>query len=158
HDPRRGTGAMLVVRRGEERSMVADRGANAALDVRDLPEALPADVVLVSGYVLFDPGSERAGLEALARARAPIVAVDAASWPLLHAYGPRRFLEATRRANVLLANERELDVLASDDRPQDIAARWGFEHLVLKRGPRGATAIGSHQSTAVSAPTVTMAD
>jgi sugar/nucleoside kinase (ribokinase family) len=110
-DPDARTGAMLVVRDGGERSMVADRGANARLSPADLPDELVAGAVLVSGYLFFHPVSEVAAVAALARAEAPGIAVDAASWPLLEAYGPERFLKATAQATLLLANVREAETL-----------------------------------------------
>src|SRR3989442_2954860 len=58
------TGAMLVVRLSGERSMVADRGANAHLIAEDLPDRLPAGAVLLSGYLLYDPRSEPAAVAA----------------------------------------------------------------------------------------------
>ena len=47
------------------------------------------------------------------RAHAPFVAVEASSWPLVEAFGADRFLRETTGsgANVLLANEREVEVL-----------------------------------------------
>ena len=127
---------MLVLREAGDRSMVADRGANARLLPEDLPERLQAGAVLVSGYLFFDPGSEPAARAALERADSPLVAVDAASWPLLEAYGPERFLEAVAGANVLLVNEREADVLSQDGR---VKLEDRFEMVCRKRGAEGAT-------------------
>lgn len=124
------TGTMLVVRSGEERSMVADRGANDRLEPGDLPARFEARAVLVSGYLVLGEGSRGAALAALARAGGALVAVDAASWPLLEDFGPGRFLEAIERADLLFANEREAEVLAGPD-PEAAAAR-------LARGRRGA--------------------
>jgi len=107
------TGAMLVVRKGGERSMVADRGANATLSPEDLPRRLVAGAVLVSGYLFFHPRSEAFAIAALARSEGPVVAVDAASWPLLEAYGRDRFLGATREATLILANAREAETLTA---------------------------------------------
>jgi sugar/nucleoside kinase (ribokinase family) len=129
------TGTMLVIRQEGERSMIADRGANARLSPADLPDRLQAHAMLVSGYLLFDPGSEPAAVAALARADADLVGVDAASWPLLRDYGGERFLEATARANVLLANEREAEILG-DGAPERLTGR--YEHVFVKEGPRGA--------------------
>src|SRR5687768_18584334 len=42
------TGAMLVVVDGDERSMVADRGANGRFGPSDLPDRLQAGAILVS--------------------------------------------------------------------------------------------------------------
>ena len=110
-DRDRPTGTMLVVYEEGERSMVADRGANARLRPEDLPGRLTAGAVLVSGYLLLqEPGNE-AAVAALDRADATWVAVDAASWPLLEAFGAARFFRDAVRANVVLTNEREARVL-----------------------------------------------
>ncbi|MGH2766975.1 MAG: carbohydrate kinase family protein [Actinomycetota bacterium] len=132
------TGAVLVAREAWERSMVADRGANARLSPDDLPGSLEAGSVLVSGYLLFHPGSQAAALAALDRARAEHVAVDAASWPLLREFGPGRFLEAVGGATVLLANGREAETLAGPD-PDRAAARLAerFPVVAVKLGADG---------------------
>jgi sugar/nucleoside kinase (ribokinase family) len=101
------TGTMLVVFEAGERSMVADRGANARLHPSDLPERLEAGAVLVSGYLLLQDGAREAGVEALRRADAAWVAVEAASWPLVDAAGADGFHELAAGATAVLANERE---------------------------------------------------
>jgi sugar/nucleoside kinase (ribokinase family) len=138
-DPVARTGAVLSVRDPEERSMVADRGANARLSPDDLPDRLEAGAVLVSGYLLFHPDSEPAARAALRRAAADHVAIDAASWPLVRDYGADRFLRATERATLLFANEREAEVLAGVG--GDAAAthlRRSYETIAVKLGARGA--------------------
>lgn len=134
-DPEARTGAMLVVWGHGDRSMVADRGANAQLSPDDLPAQLNAAAVFVSGYLLFHPGSEPATLAALERARARFVAVDGASWPLLEEFGAERFRLATTAANVLLVNRREADVLGGDDPANLVGA---YEHAFVKLGEHGA--------------------
>jgi len=128
------TGAMLVVREEGERSMVADRGANAHLAAADLPSSLEAGAVLVSGYLLFDPGSEEAAVAALERAGAPLIAVEGASWPLLARYGRARFFDSTACANLLLVNEREAMALA--ELPDNLLEHYA--HVCVKLGRRGA--------------------
>lgn len=137
-DSKARTGAVLVAREAWERSMVADRGANARLSPDDLPDHLEGVCVLVSGYLLFHPGSEAAAVAALGRARAEHVAVEAASWPLLREYGPGRFLDAAGPATVLLANGREAETLAGPD-PEQAATRLAerFRLVVVKLGPEG---------------------
>ncbi|MEO8424712.1 MAG: PfkB family carbohydrate kinase [Actinomycetota bacterium] len=107
------SGTMLVVVEAGERSMVADRGANARLTPDDLPAALDAGAVLVSGYLLLQDPTTPAGLAAIERSTATFVAVEASSWPLVEAFGADRFLSDTLRAgaNVLFVNEREAEVL-----------------------------------------------
>jgi sugar/nucleoside kinase (ribokinase family) len=134
-DPEARTGAMLIVREAGERSMVADRGANARLSPQDLPARLEAEAVLVSGYLLFHPGSLTAARAALDRADAEFVAVDAASWPLLEAYGAERFLQAIAKADTLLVNDREAEVLTQDGK---VALEDRFSRVCWKRGAEGA--------------------
>ena len=160
-DPQARTGAMLVVRRSGERSMVADRGANARLSPHDLPERLEARAVLVSGYLLFDPGSQEAATEALGRASARWVAIDAASWPLVQGCGPDRFRQLTKAASVLLANEREAIALAPDSADVEEAARelaHDWELVCVKRGFAGAIALSGHRFVRATPPAVEEAD
>jgi sugar/nucleoside kinase (ribokinase family) len=133
------TGAMLVVTEAEERSMVANRGANSHLREGSLPATLGAGAVFVSGYTLFDRATEATARAALARARAPIVAVDAGSWPLVERRGADWFFEATRPATMVFANEREAEVLAGardEEAARALAARYAM--AVVKLGARGA--------------------
>jgi sugar/nucleoside kinase (ribokinase family) len=152
------TGTMLVVHQANERSMVADRGANACLRADDLPKEMTADAVLVSGYLLFAEGSEAAALAALERADAPIVAVEASSWPLLQAYGPERFLAVTSRASLLLANEREAEVLFGPDGVDGPARQMDRGlRVAIKRGPKGALLVGWGKALDVPAPSASEA-
>jgi sugar/nucleoside kinase (ribokinase family) len=138
-DPDVRTGSMLVVHQAAERSMVADRGANARLSPDDLPARLEAGAVLVSGYLLFHPGSEPAARAALDRAGAEHVAVDAASWPLVRGYGREALLAATASATILLANAAEAEVLTGDP-PEAAAAKLAvaYGRVVVKDGAAGA--------------------
>lgn len=160
-DPAARTGVMLVLTQAGERSMVADRGANAGLVAGDLPGRLEARAVLVSGYLLFDPGSEQAARAALDRSAARWIAVEAASWPLLEAYGRERFLDATRGANVLLANEREAGVLAPGAPSPDEAARAlaaDYDLVCVKAGASGAVAAAGGELLRTPSPEVREAD
>ena len=135
------SGAMLVVVEAGERSMVADRGANARLTPDHLPTSLDGGAVLVSGYLLLQEPTTPAGLAAVERAHATFVAVEASSWPLVEAFGADRFLAETTGAgaNMLLANEREVEVLTGLS--GTAAARaLGERYLVacVKLGEKGA--------------------
>jgi ribokinase len=110
-DPEADTGTMLVVHEPGVRSMVADRGANARFSAEDLPERLEAVAVLVSGYMLLHEPTYPAAAAALERAAARFVAVDGASWPMIRDFGVERFFDATARANTLLVNQREAEIL-----------------------------------------------
>jgi sugar/nucleoside kinase (ribokinase family) len=141
-DPGAPTGTMLVVHEQGERSMVADRGANARLSVDDLPPSLEAGVVLVSGYLLLQPGAHDAAVAGLERARATHVAIDAASWPLLDAFGADRFFDETAAASAVLTNEREAYALTGLEGIA-AAAALGERYTVaaVKRGARGAVLV-----------------
>jgi ribokinase len=139
-DPEFPTGNLLAMVLGGERSMVADRGANARLSPSDLPDRLEARSILVSAYGLFDPGSEAAALAAIERSSSSIVAVDTASWPLLQAYGADTFFRATARATLLLANEAEDEVLRTAPRGRTACRPLDdrYPMVVIKRGAAGA--------------------
>jgi len=158
-DPEAETGTMLVVHEAGERSMVADRGANARLGPEDLPGAIRAGAVLVSGYVLLQEGSRPAALAALLRAEARYVAVDPASWPLVEGFGVDRFLEETTAANVILANELEARTLTGLE--GEAAARALGRHYRLacvKLGERGAVLWADEQVLEEPAPGVDEVD
>lgn len=135
------TGTMLVVHEPGERSMVADRGANARLGPDDLPATIEAGAVLVSGYLLLQEPGHDAALAALARARARsnLVAVEAASWPLVEAFGVDRFFEETSAATAVFANEREAEVLTGRT-GASTASRLGerYRLAAVKMDRRGA--------------------
>ena len=138
-DPEAETGTMLIVHEAGERSMVADRGANARLRPEDLPDALHGGAVLVSGYLLLQEDSRPAALAALRRAEARYVAVDPASWPLVEAFGVERFLEETEPANAILANELEARTLTGTE-AGSAARTLGRRYALacVKLGARGA--------------------
>jgi ribokinase len=136
------TGTMLIVRQGGERSMVADRGANALFRPDRLPGSLVAGAVLVSGYLLLHEDTTEAAEAAIERAVAPFVAIEAASWPLVDAFGAERFFDLTSRATVLLANDREAQALVGSS--GESAARALAERFALvcvKLGAEGVVAV-----------------
>jgi sugar/nucleoside kinase (ribokinase family) len=149
------TGTLFVARLEGERSMVSDRGANARVSAADLPEVLEAGAVLVSGYLLFHPSSEPAGIAALRRARADHVAIEASSWPLVEAYGADRFLEATAAATVLLANEAEAHALTGLETEAAAAAlARRFPMVCVKLGPAGALLLSNGRLIRREAPVI----
>jgi sugar/nucleoside kinase (ribokinase family) len=159
-DPADSTGTMLIVREAGDRSMVAHRGANARLQLDDLPDRIAAGAVLVSGYLLFDPGSEPAAVAALERAQARHAAVDAASWPMIEAYGADAFLKSTARATMILANALEARALTGLQDPEDaagaLAGRYGA--AVIKLGDRGALMATDRDRLRSAAPLISESD
>lgn len=135
------TGIFLETHVGGERSTVADRGANAHFGPTDIGE-VAADAVLVSGYVLLADATAAAGREALARARATWVAVDAGSHRLVGAVGADAALARTAGANALFANEEEATALTGETAEaaaKALARR--FRLVCVKLGAAGALAI-----------------
>jgi sugar/nucleoside kinase (ribokinase family) len=141
-DPEAPSGTMLVVFEAGERSMVADRGANARLVPADLPPDLTAGAVLVSGYLLLQEGTREAGLEAIRRSRSAWIGVEAASWPLVETVGPEGFDELATGATVVLANEREAGSMTAMG-PVAAARALGerYRAACVKRGPEGAVLV-----------------
>jgi sugar/nucleoside kinase (ribokinase family) len=141
-DPDAPTGTMLIVHEAGERSMVADRGANARLHPSDLPERLDAGAVLVSGYLLLQDGARDAGIEAIRRANTSWVAVEAASWPLVDDVRPEGFHELAAGATAVLANEREarsLTGLEPDEAVKVLGERYRLAGV--KVGAEGAVIV-----------------
>jgi sugar/nucleoside kinase (ribokinase family) len=136
------TGTMLVLHELGERSMVADRGANARLVPDDLPVRLDAGAALVSGYLLLHTEGHDAAVAAIERADAPWVAVEAASWPLVEAFGVERFFDDTVSATAIFANEQEARILTGME-GADAAQRLGerYRAAAVKLGDRGAVLV-----------------
>jgi len=146
-DDDRATGCVVVLVAGDgERTMLPDRGANAAL----CPADLPADVFAgdsghlhLSGYPLLHESSRAGGLAALELAGAAhmTVSVDPSSAAPLAAAGPAQFLEWTHAADICLLNLDEAEVLAGPGPPEALARRLSDEHyreVVVKLGAAGA--------------------
>jgi ribokinase len=135
------TGVMVVMTEAGERSMVADRGANAALEPDDV-RGIEASAVLVSGYLFLQEPGHRIALAAIADARTALLAIEAASWPLIDAFGADRFFEETARCHAVLANDREAEALVG--RTGDGAARVlgeRYRFAPVKRGAAGAVLV-----------------
>jgi ribokinase len=136
------TGAMLVMGEPGERSMVADRGANARFRADALPGMLVCGAALVSGYLLLHEDTHDTAVTAIERAVTPLVAVEAASWPLVEAFGVDRFFTSTERATVIFANDHEAEVLTGltgEKAARALAAH--FPLACVKHGADGATIV-----------------
>lgn len=115
-------------------TVVTHRGANERLSPADLPEPLDAEVLLVSGFALFQTGSMEAGRAALERFQGRWAAVDLASPKLAD-------LELAEGANVILATAEEARAVTGadpDEAARALASR--FEIACVKLGEQGAIA------------------
>jgi ribokinase len=145
-DPARPTGTCVVlVHPDGERTMFPEVGANAALSVRDVDEAL-ADVpafwhLHVSGYALLS-GAQQAALHAVAtaRERGASTSVTCASAAPLRRVGAGTFVGLTRDIQVIFANAEEAELLTGHADP--VAAAAGltntYPHAVVTCGSGGA--------------------
>ncbi len=162
------TGSIVVLTGPDgERTMITSRGANLNLCQADVPAALldGADLLHLTGYTLFEPGTRAVarGLIAEAGRRGIPFTVDPGSAAFLGALGPGEFLGWTSTAAVCFPNHDEAVVLAGQQsepaRPQPArhgqpapasqTRRWQTRHA-LPRSWHGTTA-WSHSSWARTA-------
>jgi ribokinase len=129
-------------------SVVAHRGANAHLSLRDIPDPLEGDALLVSGFSLFQSGSANAARAALQRFRGRWSAVDLAS-PKLAELGP------AADANVVLATAEEARAVTGAEPAEAVRALASrFELAVVKLGDEGAIAVRGDRVERAAAETV----
>lgn len=141
--PGTATGTIVsLVEPGGERSMLADRGANLALQPADVPDPVAGGHLHLSGYTLLDPGPRAAGLAALDRARNAgcTISVDPASTGPLAAYGVDGWLADTAAATLVLPNAEEARLLTGSTDPAAAARILAGRHpvAVVSLGAEGA--------------------
>jgi len=112
------TGTIVIVVDGETRTMLTDRGANAALPAAAVTDALLADaaVLHLTGYSLFDAFSidDLATLVARAHAFGVLVSFDPGSTGFIADFGLERFRTALAGVDVLLPNLDEGRLLSGE--------------------------------------------
>lgn len=153
---------VTIVSPDGERSFLTDRGANASLSAADLPPNLldGCDMLVVSGYSLFEPEA-RAGainLIAAARQRGLPVAIDPASVGFLKELGAEAFLAATHGVTTIFANEAEALALTGARDIEAALRNLGghYPRVIIKRGAAGAV-LGTHQGITLARPAPTVA-
>jgi sugar/nucleoside kinase (ribokinase family) len=137
------TGSIVILVRGEERSMLTERGANAAFRGESVTDALLDDAAIVhlSGYTIVKDFGSRAAQRVIGRARDRGVAISVTpgSYGYLAEYGAERFLADIRGTEVLIPNLAEGRLLSGHDEPNDVG-RALLEHaplVLLTRGSLG---------------------
>jgi sugar/nucleoside kinase (ribokinase family) len=114
---------VVLVDSDGQRSMLADRGANARLHPDDLHAPACAEAMRtarhlhLSGYVLLDPSSRPAALAALAAARAAGLSTSVDPQAAAHLTDPAGFLDDVREVDLLLPNADELTALTGKSEP-----------------------------------------
>lgn len=142
---------VVLVAPDGDRTMLADRGANAAFceaDVR-LPTVTGRAHLHLSGYVLLDSGSRPAGLAALAQAKAAgwTTSVDPQAANHIPKVGAETFLEWVRGVDLLLPNDAELGALGGVD-----TVLRTVQALVVTHGRHGASWYSATERVSVPAP------
>ncbi|NKQ53138.1 sugar kinase [Amycolatopsis sp. K13G38] len=127
---------------GGQRSMLADRGANARFRAEDVEAAALAGAshLHLSGYVLLYPSSRPGGLAALTAAKEAglTTSVDPQAAALIT--DPDRFLADVRGVDLLLPNADELTALAGSPHPAAAASLLGEVGAVaVTQGMAGAS-------------------
>ena len=141
--PGAATGTIVsLVETSGQRSMLADRGANLALEAADVPAPAHGGHLHLSGYTLFASGPRAAVLAALAAARAAgcTVSLDPASTGPLAAHGVERWLADTAAATLVLPNADEARLLTGCADPAAAARALAARHpvAVVTLGAEGA--------------------
>ena len=142
---------VVLVAPDGDRTMLADRGANAAFCVDDvqLPEVTGRAHLHLSGYVLMDDGSRPAGLEALRLAHLAgwTTSVDPQAAVHVATAGAERFLSWVSGVDLLLPNDAELAALGGLD---PVLAVVGA--VVVTHGRHGASWYSPTERINVPAP------
>ncbi len=152
------TGRLIaIVEPSGERSFLTDRGANEALDVDDIPDALieASDHIHLSGYSFFAESPRAAVQSVMHRAGGRAVSIDPASAEFLREVGAQAFFDWTKGAAMLFPNAEEAAVLAQTDDPTAQGERLVAHYplVVIKRGADGCEAWrGAEHWRAPSAP------
>jgi sugar/nucleoside kinase (ribokinase family) len=142
-EPGMPTGTIVILVRGEERSMLTERGANAAFSGVTLTDDVldSAAIVHVSGYTIvkdFGPGAAQKILQR-ARDRGIPISVTPGSYGYLSLYGAERFLDDIRGCEILMPNLAEGRLLSGKKNPMDVGAEL-LAHapiVLLTRGSLG---------------------
>lgn len=160
-EPGMPTGTIVLIIEGQRRSMLTDRGANAAIRAESLSDALldEAAVLHMSGYTITKDNARGAPIQMLRRAkqRGVVLSADPASTGYLQDYGPELFLQHLAGVDLIFPNLDEGKLLSGETEPDRIGAALleHFPTVVLKRGARGATLYRrDHPTVEVAAPRV----
>jgi sugar/nucleoside kinase (ribokinase family) len=158
------TGTIVILVDGNSRTMLTERGANAALDPDAVSDAVldGASVVHFTGYSLFGR-EDIAGFKRLikrAKSRGVQVSVDAGSAGFLEDFGAARFLDAIAGASILFPNLDEGRTLTGLDDPYEVALKLArkFPTVVLTLGAAGIIVASGDEAVAVDIVPATMVD
>ena len=139
------TGTIVLIIDGQRRTMLTERGANAALDLDAIPDDAIGRHLHLTGYSLFearDDGAAFARLIARARELGSTVSVTPGSAGFIADFGVDRFRDRVAGATVLFPNLDEGRLLTGLDDPAAVAAALDFPVVALTMGAGGVLAGG----------------
>jgi len=137
------TGSLVIVARGEDRSMLTDRGANVSLNPAVVTEDIlsRASALHLTGYSFFhhDNPAAMSGLITRAIDAGLDVMVDASSSGFLSDFGIETFLALIAQASILRCNEDEALLLTGARTSKQALAMLAlrFPRVIITRGAQG---------------------
>ncbi len=159
----RPTGVVVIlVDANGERTMFPDNGANAALEVSDLPPLDDVDGVYLSGYALLDFRSRDAVLAMITKVKAagkPIY-FDPTTTGAMKIVSRDEVLSWVSSMDGILLNSEEALYLgdATDIEVAEKNLQKYTPLVVIKLGSKGALAVNGNESAKVSAVTTNVVD
>lgn len=141
---------LMILDQSGERTMLAARGANAALSIDDLDWTLldRADWLHLTAYSFFEEKPRAASLAAIRymKERGKPVSLDPSSLSYLQRIGPAAFFTLAQGVDILFPNLEEGSALTGESEPERIvrALLTYFPMVVLKMGADGAIAGNRH--------------
>ncbi len=111
------TGSLVVLVEGASRSMLTDRGANKELSLESLTIDYLSDFsyVFLSGYTLFGrPEAEIKNFIFRVQDAGALLAIDPGSTGYINDFGIEEFKAAINGVDILLPNEEEFELLATE--------------------------------------------
>jgi sugar/nucleoside kinase (ribokinase family) len=122
-------------------TVVATRGANARFAVDDVPDAIEANALFVSGFALFQSGSADAAALAIDRFTGRWIGIDVASPPLA-VIARNSEIATAGRETVIFATAAEAHAMTgakAEEAAYELASR--FSVACVKLGEEGALAV-----------------
>jgi sugar/nucleoside kinase (ribokinase family) len=122
-------------------TVVATRGANSRFAVNDVPDAIDADALFVSGFALFQSGSADAAALAIERFTGRWIGIDVAS-PTLAVIARDTEIISAGRETVIFATAEEARAMTSakpEEAAHELASRFSVACVTL--GEEGALAV-----------------
>ena len=159
----RPTGVVVIlVDANGERTMFPDNGANADLEVSDLPPLDDVDGVYISGYALLDFRSREAVLAMIKKVRSAGIPIffDPTTTGAMKIVSLQEVLAWVSLMDGILLNAEEALYLGDATNLEEAEENLKkFTPLVvIKLGSRGATALYNEQSARVAAVTTNVVD